>query len=136
MHAWQARLRAADRLVRLLAVSCIQGWREFRLTVLNRIKPDPGAPLVLSELALGILDRLVPDPAGHSRSAGTLSRYLIKIARLVGFAVRTMGPPPGSIVMWRGLGRLSDIAGGARWTSMMWEIGSRFLGGGRGDRPG
>ena len=43
----------------------------------------------------------------------TLSLYLIKIARLGGYLARAKDPPPGNIVMWRGLSRLNDIALGA-----------------------
>ena len=112
-RAEQARLRTAERLVRLLAVFCILSWRVFWLTMLNRIKPDLEASLVLTELETSILDRLIPDPTAHPLPAGTLSRYLIKIARLGGYLDRAKDPPPGNIVMWRGLGRLSDIALGA-----------------------
>ena len=112
-RAEQARLRTAERLVRLLAVFCILSWRVFWLTMLNRIKPDIEASLVLTELETSILDRLIPDPIGHPLPAGTLSRYLIKIARLGGYLDRAKDPPPGNIVMWRGLGRLSDNALGA-----------------------
>ena len=85
----------------------------FWLTMLNRIKSDLEASLVLTELETSILDRLIPDPTAHSFPAGTLSRYLIKIARLGGYLDRAKDPPPGNIVMWRGLSRLSDIALGA-----------------------
>ena len=112
-RAEQARLRTAERLVRLLAVFCILSWRVFWLTMLNRIKPDLEASLVLTELETSILDRLIPDPTAHSFPAGTLSRYLIKITRLGGYLARAKDPPPGNIVMWRGLSRLSDIALGA-----------------------
>jgi len=112
-RAEQARLRTAERLVRLLAVFCILSWRVFWLTMLNRIKPNLEASLVLTELETSILDRLIPDPTAHSFPAGTLSRYLIKIARLGGYLARAKDPPPGNIVMWRGLSRLSDIALGA-----------------------
>ena len=112
-RAEQARLRTAERLVRLLAVFCILSWRVFWLTMLNRVKPDLEASLVLTELETSILDRLIPDPTAHSLPARTLSRYLIKIARLGGYLARAKDPPPGNIVMWRGLGRLSDIALGA-----------------------
>ncbi len=112
-RAEQARLRTAERLVRLLAVFCILSWRVFWLTMLNRIKPDLQASLVLTNLETSILDRLIPDPTAHSLPAGTLSRYLIKIARLGGYLARAKDPPPGNIVMWRGLGRLNDIALGA-----------------------
>lgn len=39
--------------------------------------------------------------------------YLIKIARLGGYLARAKDPPPGNIVMWRGLSRLTDITLGA-----------------------
>jgi hypothetical protein len=39
-----------------------------------------------------------------------LGTYLIKIARLGGYLARKNDPPPGNIVMWRGLSRLTDIA--------------------------
>jgi len=43
----------------------------------------------------------------------TLSHYLTKIARLGGYLARTNDPPPGNIVMWRGLSRLTDMEFGA-----------------------
>ncbi|MDE0211025.1 MAG: hypothetical protein OXJ64_14195, partial [Boseongicola sp.] len=63
-YAWQARLRTAERLIRLLAVFCILGWLVFWLKILNRIKPNPEAPQALAELEAAILDRKAPDPAG------------------------------------------------------------------------
>jgi hypothetical protein len=38
---------------------------------------------------------------------------LIKIARLGGYLARASDPPPGNIVIWRGLTRLADIKLGA-----------------------
>jgi hypothetical protein len=43
----------------------------------------------------------------------TISRYVIKIARLGGHLARANDPAPGNIVMWRGFSRLSDIELGA-----------------------
>ena len=78
-------------------------------TVRRRGNPS-GPRLVLTSN----LDRLIPDPTAHPFPAGTLSRYLIKITRLGGYLARAAeDPPPGNIVMWRGMGRLSDIALGA-----------------------
>ena len=48
-RAEQARLRTAERLVRLLAVFCILSWRMFCLTMLNRVEPDLEPALVLTE---------------------------------------------------------------------------------------
>jgi hypothetical protein len=63
---------------------------------------------VLTATEIGVLDRLVNDrPKARQK---TLSRYLIKIARLGGYLARASDPPPGNTVMWRGLLRLTDIA--------------------------
>ena len=112
-RAEQARLRTAGRLVRLLAVFCILSWRVFWLTMLNRTEPDLEPALVLTEIEIKVLDHLIPDPAADPSPARTLSLYLIKIAKLGGYLARAKDPPPGNIVMWRGLSRLNDIALGA-----------------------
>jgi hypothetical protein len=43
----------------------------------------------------------------------TLGRYLNKLARLGGYLARASDPPPGNMVIWRGLSRLNDIQTGA-----------------------
>ena len=124
-RAEQARLRTAERLVRLIALFCILSWRVFWLTMLNRVEPNLEPALVLSELETSILDRLIPNPAHHPPTARTLSLYLTKIARLGGYLARAKDPPPGNIVMWRGLSRLSDIAIGA--TLQINDVGNQKL---------
>lgn len=50
--------------------------------------------------------------AGHfasTREVRTLSAYLTKRARLGGYLAKSKDPPPGNMVMWRGLSRLKDI---------------------------
>ena len=81
-RAEQARLRIAERLVRLLAVFCILSWRVFWLTMLNRTELGLEPALVLTEIEINVLDRLIPDPEAGSSTPKTLSSYLIKIARL------------------------------------------------------
>ena len=112
-RAEQARLRTAERLVRLIALFCILSWRVFWLTMLNRVEPNLEPALVLNEFETAVLDRLIPDPAHGPPAATTLSLYLTKIARLGGYLARAKDPPPGNIVMWRGLARVHDIALGA-----------------------
>ena len=94
-RAEQARLRTAERLVRLLAVFCILSWRMFWLTMLNRVEPDLEPALVLTGLETSILDRLVSDPTADPSPARTLSLYLIKIARLGGLSRPCQGPAAG-----------------------------------------
>jgi hypothetical protein len=108
-RAEEARLRTAERLVRLIAVFCILGWRVFWMTMMRRVAPDAAAKLVLTGVEIALLDRLVPDKGHEPPGAGTLSSYLTKLARLGGYLARAKDPPPGSTVMWRGLSRLTDI---------------------------
>ncbi|HEX6015166.1 MAG TPA: IS4 family transposase, partial [Geminicoccaceae bacterium] len=113
-RAEEARLRTAERLVKLIAVFCILSWRVFWLTMVNRSAPHAAPGLALTDVEVALLDRLVPDK-GHARpSPRTLSFCLTKIARLGGYLARTRDPPPGNTVMWRGLSRLTDITLGAR----------------------
>ena len=91
-RAEQARLRTAERLVRLLAVFCILSWRVFWLTMLNRLEPDLEPALMLTDMETAVLDRLIPDPLNDLPAPGTLSLYLIKIARLGGYLAPRQGP--------------------------------------------
>ena len=113
-RAEQARLRSAERLVRLIAVFCILSWRVFWLTMINRSLPEAEPELALTKLEVRLLDQLVPERGGGTPPAAIrLSKYLTKIARLGGYLARASDPPPGNIVMWRGLARLTDIKLGA-----------------------
>ena len=112
-RAEQAPLRTAERLVRLLAVFCILGWRVFWLTMLNRAEPDLEPDLVLTDTETRIPYRLIRNPTRDPSAARTLSLYLTKIAKLGGYLARAKDPPPGNMVMWRGLSRLNDITLGA-----------------------
>jgi hypothetical protein len=68
--------------------------------------------LALTRAEIRLLDHFVPDK-GEPSHRKSISRYLIKIARLGGYLARAGDPPPGNIVMWRGLSRLTDIELGA-----------------------
>jgi hypothetical protein len=111
-RAEDARLRTAERLVNLLAVFCILAWRVFWLTMLNRVEPGASPRLVLTNFEMRLLDQLARKDQDASRTK-TLAHYLTRIARLGGYLARARDPPPGNIVMWRGLTRLTDITLGA-----------------------
>ena len=107
--AEDARLRTADRLVRLIAVFCILGWGVFWMTMTRRAAPDAAPKLVLTHLEMTLLDRLVLDKKQSLMPAGTLAANLTTVAQLGGYMARTKDPPPGNTEMWRGLSRLTDI---------------------------
>ena len=108
----EARLRTAERLVKLIAVFCILSWRVFWVTMIARSAPKATPRLAITAREIALLDRLVPDKRS-SPPCATLSAYLVKVARLGGYLARARDPPPGTIVIWRGLARLTDIALGA-----------------------
>lgn len=111
-QAEHARLRTAERLTNLLAVLCVVGWRVFWLTMVNRATPDAPAEMVLTGAEIEVLDRLAAGPTTAPAvpvTTRTVGHYLTQIARLGGYLARAKDPPPGNLVLWRGLARLTDI---------------------------
>ena len=120
-RAEDARLRTAERLVKLIAVFCILAWRVFWMTMINRSQPNAEPEIAITDIEMKLLDHLLPGKDPPASRAGTLASYLVKIARLGGYLARASDPPPGSVVMWRGLSRLTDIKLGA-------TIGAELMG--------
>ena len=79
--------------------------------MLNRSVPEAPPQLVFTILELRLLDALVKDSTETGDK--TLPAYLTKLARLGGYLARANDSPPGNMVMWRGLSRLTDIELGA-----------------------
>lgn len=103
-----AKLRTAERLSKFIAIFCILGWRIFWLTQINRCSSKISGSEGFTKLEMQLLEKLIPDK-NSSKNKKYLSDYLIKLARLGGYLYRNADPPPGNIVMWRGLTRLTDI---------------------------
>jgi ribosomal protein S15P/S13E len=60
-------------------------------------------------LTINLLDYLIQNNNDKQSKNRKLSNYINKIAKLGGYLARASDPPPGNIVMWRGLSRLTDI---------------------------
>ena len=95
------------------AVFCILAWRVFWMTMINRTVPNAAPEIALTNVEIQLLDHLLPGNDTPISRRGTLSSYLIKVAKLGGYLARAHNPPPGNTVMWRGLSRLTDIKLGA-----------------------
>jgi hypothetical protein len=108
-QAEASKLRTAERLVNLIAVLCILGWRIFWMTMIHRSTEKASPNVAFTRLELRLLDQLVKGKAGMESRQKLLSPYLIKLARLGGYLARANDAPPGNMVMWRGLSRLTDI---------------------------
>lgn len=107
--AEESRLRTSERLANLVALLCIVGWRVFWLTMSNRCAPNAPARQALTPLECQIIDHLVPGNRACASPEGTVAFYLTKLARLGGYLARANDPPPGNMVVWRGMSRLTDI---------------------------
>jgi Transposase DNA-binding len=110
--AEESKLRTAERLVNLISIFCIVSWRIFWMTMLNRTAPSAPPNVALTANEMRLLDHLVPDKRDPP-SRKSVSRYILKIAKLGGYLARAHDPAPGNIVIWRGLSRLTDIELGA-----------------------
>src|SRR3990170_3130336 len=106
--AESSKLRTASRITNLISVFCILSWRIFWMTMLNRTSPNAPWKLALTETEIKLLDNLIKNK--NTIRKKKLSYYLVSIAKLGGYLARKSDFPPGNIVMWRGLTRLTDIA--------------------------
>jgi hypothetical protein len=119
-RAEQSKLRTADRLANLMALFCILSWRVLWLTMIARAAPDEPPEVAFTSSEIEVLDELVSDAGNRRCLAATLAYYITKLSRLGGYLARASDPPPGNVVIWRGLARLTDIGLGA-------EIGAARL---------
>jgi hypothetical protein len=108
-RAEHSKLRTAERLVNLLAMFCILGWRIFWLTMLNRSTRHASPNLAFTPLEIDLLNRLASHEARPPGRKHSLSGCVTQLARLGGYLARKGDSPPGNTVIWRGLARLTDI---------------------------
>jgi hypothetical protein len=73
----------------------------------SRAMPEAPVEVALTEAEVEILDRLAGDADPPPKP--TVAHYLVVIAKLGGYLARKKDPPPGNMVIWRGLTRLMDI---------------------------
>lgn len=105
-RAEESRLRTAERLVNLLAIFCILSWRVFWVTMLRRAAPLLQASVVFTQAERQVLQYLQNK---NALGRAPLDCYILQLAKLGGYLARATDPPPGTLVIWRGLSRLTDI---------------------------
>ncbi|MFC7738268.1 IS4 family transposase, partial [Roseomonas sp. GCM10028921] len=111
-RAEEARLETAERLAKFLALIAVVSWRIFLVTMSARAKPDAAPDSVLTVAEISALDRIDASRTRPRLQRPTLAAYLPQIAMLGGYLARKNDPPPGNMVVWRGMTRLHDIAFG------------------------
>ncbi len=110
--AEKARLEIADRLAKFLALIAVVSWRIFFLTMSAREKPEAEPETILTPAEIATLDSIDASRPTPRILRRTLASYLLQIAMHGGYLARKHDPPPGNMVVWRGLARLNDIAFG------------------------
>jgi hypothetical protein len=103
--AEESKLKTAQRLTNLISIFCIISWRILWMTMLNRTKSKAKSSLVFTEDEMKILDRC----SKYKFNCKSLSDCILQLAKLGGYLARKSDPPPGNMVLWRGLTRLIDI---------------------------
>ena len=102
-----SKLRTAERLTNLLAIFCLLGWRVFWITMIQRILPNKQVDIILTPLEQNILSKLLS--LNRQNAVLTIADGVTSIAKIGGYLAQNNDPPPGNIVVWRGLSRLMDI---------------------------
>jgi hypothetical protein len=75
--------------------------------MVNRTNPRTAATSVFTNRELTILNHLAGDARQSAKTS--IAHYLNIVAKLGGYLARKADGPPGNLVLWRGLSRLTDI---------------------------
>jgi hypothetical protein len=106
------RLGHAQRLARYLMVMSIVAWRLFMVTLIARAEPDTPCTQFLAEDEWQVLFRKTHKNTPPPKRPPGAGDVVVWIARLGGFLARKGDGPPGTITLWRGWKRLSDLTDG------------------------
>ena len=106
------RLATADRLMRYLAVMSVVAWRLFMITLIARTEPDTPCTEFLSDPEWKILFRTVNKGKSLPEKVPAIGEVIIWIARLGGFLARKSDGMPGTLTLWRGWKRVTDLTEG------------------------
>lgn len=95
--------------MKFLARVMVVSWRNFFLTVSVRVKRDAQPDTILTAPEIDALDRIDAARSKPRLRGRTLVDYLRWIAMLGGYPDRCRDPPPGNMIVRRGLTRLHDF---------------------------
>jgi hypothetical protein len=107
--AERSRLRSASRIKKFISFISVLAWRVFWLTRISRAAPEQKPSICLSKQEISVLTKIEKINGRKLLKSQGLKEFVVAIARLGGYLARNSDPPPGNIVIWRGLMRLNDI---------------------------
>lgn len=112
LKAESLKFQDTRRLVNTISVFCILGWRVFWMTMINRVIPGDSPKLVFTSDEINLLNGV--KYKSSTKHNNIVSEYIKKVAILGGYLARNNDPPPGNIVIWRGIQKLNDMLYGYR----------------------
>ena len=107
------RLANAERLTRYLTIMSIVAWRLFMITLIARTDPDLSCSSLLTSRQWRTLCRKTNRKRELPKEPPTMKQAVTLIAKLGGHLGRKCDGPPGTITLWRGWRRLTDLCEGA-----------------------
>lgn len=108
------RLAHGERLTRYLTIMSIVAWRLFMITLMARTDPDLCCSNLLTSCQWKTLCRKTNRKRELSTEPPTMREAVALIAKLGGHLGRKCDGPPGTITLWRGWRRLTDLCEGAQ----------------------
>lgn len=106
------RLNHAERLIRYLMVMSIVAWRLFMITLIARTDPASPCSAFLTITEWQVLFRKTHRNRAAPAEPPRIGEVVVWIAKLGGFLARKNDGPPGTITLWRGWKRLTDLTEG------------------------
>jgi hypothetical protein len=106
------RLGTADRLTKYLTIMSIVAWRLFMITLIARANPGTPCTEFVADHEWKVLSMKINKGKHLPRKPPTIGAVVIWIARLGGFLARKSDGMPGTLTLWRGWKRLTDLTEG------------------------
>jgi len=88
---------------RCLALCCVVSWRIFWLTMVHRCAPAAPPSVTFTAAQRQVLLAVSHRGRFPLSAQSCLTEYLICLAQLGGYLARAHDPPPGNVVIWRGM---------------------------------
>ena len=96
-----------------------RAWRLFMITLIARTDPATPCTKLLADHEWRVLFQKVNNNKKLPKKTPAIGEVVIWVARLGGFLARKGDGPPGTITLWRGWKRLSDLTEG-------WNLAVQF----------
>lgn len=106
----KSRLRHIERLKKFVAFASVMSWKVFWLSKISREAPEAKSDHCFTKEQKKMLVKLEKSAKGFKLRMNSKSGdFIVALAKLGGYLARKSDPPPGQIVLWRGLMRLNIL---------------------------